>query len=119
MLGFHLGRQKNRSVGERVLRLLILVVRPQNSLDLGPALGEGSGFVKHHAIYFDHVFKCRSIFYKYMIFSSLTNSDHKCRGRCEPQGTRAGDDEHRYCREQGVGEVGFAANEHPEAEGQE
>ena len=87
--------------------------------DPGLALGQGAGFVHHHGIHLFHALQGFRIADENTALGASPDTDHDGHGRCQPQRTRAGDDQHAHRGDQAEGHGRCRAEQRPGEKGDE
>jgi hypothetical protein len=87
--------------------------------DLGPALRERPGLVDNQRVDPFHPLQRLGIADQHARLRAAADAHHDRHRRREPQGARAGDDQHRHRRHQAEGETRLGAVERPGREGEQ
>jgi hypothetical protein len=98
--------------------LLILPPSRDHGHQAGFSLGERPGLVHHECIDLLQDLERLGVLHQDARHGPTAGGDHNGHRGCEPQGTRAGNDEHRDGIDQGIGQARFRPDETPDDEGQ-
>ena len=102
--------------GAESLPVRVAALGPHEVRHLGTPFGQRSGLVQHHDIDPDSRFEALGVLYQNAVLGPFADSGHDGRGRRQPQGAGAGDDEHRDQRQQAVREPVLRVQQHPRCE---
>ena len=102
--------------GAEYIPVRIAALGPHEVRHLGTPFGQRSGLVQHHDIDPDGRFEALGVLYQNAVLGPFADSGHDGRGRRQPQGAGAGDDEHRDQRQQSVRKSIFRVQQHPRCE---
>ena len=121
---FRLGRLDDR-LGERVLGAPLqrrrereqprpIDVAQRNDVgEGGPAFGERAGLVDDQQVRLGQTLQCLGVAHQNARLSAAPGGHHDRHRRCQPERTRAGDDQHAHGCGQGVGQGGRRAGHQP------